>query len=177
MPETVVRISRAGYRDPFFWSRLGRNRFDLPDGGYGVLHAAQDLETCVLEVFGDRWLKERVMSVAALPKFEVLTFAAGQELRVADLTGPALNRLGTDANLFASNDYAVTQEWSRQLMNHAQARDGIRYHSRKNPRKHNYAIYDTSVAKASLRVLERGPFGALPELYTILDKYEVALIG
>ena len=46
-----------------------------------------------------------------------------------------------------------------------------------NPRKHNYAIYDTSLAKASLRVLERGPFGALPELYTILDKYEVALIG
>jgi hypothetical protein len=131
MPETVVRISRAGYRDPFFWSRLGRNRFDLPDGRYGVLYAAQDLETCVLEVFGDRWLKERVMSAAALPKFVVLTFAAGRELRVADLTGPALDRLGTDANLFAANDYAVTQEWSRQLMNHAPARDGMRYHSRK----------------------------------------------
>src|SRR5258707_11124764 len=51
VPEILVRISRAGYRDPFFWSRLGRNRFDLPDGGSGVLHAAQDLETCVLEVF------------------------------------------------------------------------------------------------------------------------------
>ena len=96
---------------------------------------------------------------------------------MADLTGPALNRLGTDANLFASSDYAVTQEWSRQLMVHAQARDGIRYHSRKNPRKYNYAIYDTTLAKASLRVLERHRLGALPELYTILDKYEVALIG
>jgi putative transposase len=71
------------------------------------------------------------------PKFEVLTFAIRRELGVADLTGPALNRLGTDANWFASNDYAVTQEWSRQLMIHAKARDGIRYHSRKNPRKHN----------------------------------------
>jgi hypothetical protein len=96
---------------------------------------------------------------------------------VADLTGPALNRLGTDANLFASNDYAVTQEWSRQLMIHPKARDGIRYHSRKNPRKHNHAIYDTTLAKASLRVLERRRLSALPELYTILDKYEVALIG
>ena len=57
----------------------------------------------MLEVFGDRWLKERVLAVAALPKFEVLTFAVGGELRVADLTGSALNRLGTDANLFASN--------------------------------------------------------------------------
>src|SRR5262245_60386870 len=96
MPEIVMRISRTGYRDPFFWSRLGRNRFDLPESRYGVLYAAQDLETCVLEVFGDRWLKERVMSVAALAKFEVLTFAAGRELRLADLTGSALNRLGTD---------------------------------------------------------------------------------
>ena|SRR5258708_5983230 len=95
VPEILVRISRAGYRDPFFWSRLGRNRFDLPDGRYGVLYTAQDLETCVLEVFGDRWLKERVLAVAALPKFEVLTFAVWRELRVADLTGPALNRLGT----------------------------------------------------------------------------------
>jgi hypothetical protein len=49
----------------------------------------------------------------------------------------------------------VTQEWSRQLMIHAKARDGIGYHSRKNPRKHNYAIYDTTLTKASLRVLER----------------------
>jgi hypothetical protein len=177
VPEILLRISRAGYRYPFFWSRLGRNRFDLPDGRYGVLYTAQDLETCVLEVFGDRWLKVRVLTVTSLPKFEVLTFAVWRELRVADLTGPALNRLGTDANLFASNDYALTQEWSRQLMIHAQARDGIRYHSRKNPRKHNYAIYDTTLAKAGLRLLERRPLGALPELYTILDKYEVALIG
>ena len=100
VPEILVRISRAGYRDPFFWSRLGRNRFDLPDGRYGVLYTAQDLETCVLEVFGDQWLKERVLAVAALPKFEVLTFAVRRELRVADLTGSALNRLGTDANQY-----------------------------------------------------------------------------
>jgi RES domain-containing protein len=49
-------------------SRLGRNRFDLPGGRYGVLYTAEDLETCVLEVFGDRWLKERLMAVAALFK-------------------------------------------------------------------------------------------------------------
>jgi hypothetical protein len=39
------------------------------------------------------------------------------------------------------------------------------------------AIYDTTLAKASLRVLERRRLGTLSELYTILDKYEVALIG
>ena len=177
VPEILIRISRAGHQDPFFWSRIGRNRFDLPDGRYGLLYTAQDLETCVLEVFGDRWLKERILPVTALPSFEVLTITVRLELQVADLIGAALNRLGTDSNLFASNDYAVTQEWSRQLMIHPQARDGIRYHSRKNPRKHNYAIYDTAQAKASLQVLDRRRLSAFPELYTILDNYEVALIG
>src|ERR1700732_2639905 len=94
VPEILVRISRAGYRDPFFWSRLGRNRFDLPDGRYGFLYTAQDLETCVLEVFGDRWLKERVLAVTALPKFEVLTFAVRRELRGGGLRGPGLKRAG-----------------------------------------------------------------------------------
>src|SRR5580704_21778 len=86
VPERLLRISRAGHRDPFFWSRLGRNRFDLPDGRYGLLYTAQDLETSVLEVFGDRWLKERVLAANALSKFEVLIFAVQQELRVGDLT-------------------------------------------------------------------------------------------
>ena len=158
MPEILIRISRAGHQDPFFWSRLGRDRFDLPDGRYGLLYTAQDLETCVLEVFGDRWLKERILPVTALPSFEVLTITVRLQLQVADLIGAALNRLGTDSNLFASNDYAVTQEWSRQLMIHPQARDGIRYHSRKNPRKHNYAIYDTAQgAKDENRVAGSSP--------------------
>ena len=115
--------------DPFFWSRLGRNRFDLPDGRYGVLYTGEDLETCVIEVFGDRWLNERALSLQSLAKFEVLTFAVKAELYVADLTGPGLNLIGTDANLFASNEYNLTQQWSRQLMAHLQSRDGLRYRS------------------------------------------------
>src|SRR5260370_3216250 len=80
VPEILVRISRAGYRDPFFWSRLGRNRFDLPDGRYGVLYTAQDLETCVLEVFGDRWLQERGLAAAASPKLRALPLACSRAL-------------------------------------------------------------------------------------------------
>jgi len=162
--------------DPFFWSRLGRNRFDLPDGRYGVLYTGEDLETCVIEVFGDRWLNERALSLRSLAKFEVLTFAVKAELYVADLTGPGLNLIGTDANLFASNEYNLTQQWSRQLMAHLQSRDGLRYRSRKNPQKHNYAIYDTVGARAGLGVAQGRRLGALRELYPILDKYQVALI-
>jgi hypothetical protein len=124
VPDTFCcffRGDRTGYRDPFFWSRLGGNRFDLPDCRSGVLYGAQGLETCVLEVFGDRWLKERVR----------------------------IERLRRDTGVVAAaNDSCAS-----------------------------YAIYDTTLAKASLRVLERRRLGEVPELYTILDNYEVALIG
>jgi hypothetical protein len=97
------------------------------------------------------------------------------ELRVADLTGRWLSRLGT--GLFASTDYALTQEWSRQLMAHPRARDGVCYRSRKNPKKFNYALYDTAEAKKALRVRGREPLVGAADLPAILDKYEVALIG
>ena len=110
VPDTLFRISRVGYQNPFFWSRLGRNRFDLPESRFGVLYTAEDLETCLLEVFGDRWLKSRLVSATELAKFEILMFSVSPELRVVDLTGRWLNRLGTDASLFASADYSLTQE-------------------------------------------------------------------
>jgi RES domain-containing protein len=177
VPGTVFRISRVEYRNPFFWSRLGRSRFDLPEGRFGVLYTAEDLETCLLEVFGDRWLKTRLVSATELAKFEVLIFSVSREVRVADMTGRWLNRLGTDANLFASTDYALTQEWSRQLMAHPRARDGLCYHCRKNPKKFSYALYDTAEAKKGLRVRGREPLVGAADLPAILDKYEVALIS
>jgi RES domain len=143
---------------------LGRSRFDLPEGRFGVLYSAEDLETCLLEVFGDRWLKARLVSATELAKFEVLTFSVSREFRVVHLTGRWLNRLGTDASLFASANYALTQEWSRQLMAHPKARDGVCYHSRKNPRKFNYALYDTVAAKQGLRVRGREPLAGAADL-------------
>jgi hypothetical protein len=165
------------YRNPFFWSRLGCNRFDPPEGRFGVLYTAEDLETCLLEVFGDRWLKTRLVSVAELTKLEVLIFSLSREVRVVDLTGRWLNRLGTDSNLFASTDYALIQEWSRRLMEHPLARDGVCYHSHKNPKKFNYALYDTAAAKQGLRVRRSEPLADAADLPAILDKYEVALTG
>ena len=128
-------------------------------------------------MFGDRWLKTRLVSATELAKFEILTFSVSREVRVADLKGRWLNRLGTDANLFASTDYALTQEWSRQLMAHPQACDGVCYHSRKNPKKFTYALYDTAEAKNGLRIRRREALPGGVDLPAILDKYEVALIG
>jgi hypothetical protein len=176
VPKTVFRISRLEHSNPFFWSRRGLWRFDTPEGRFGILYIGEDLETALLEVFGDSWLNSRVLSVAELRLYEVQAFEANAELRVADLTGKNLNRLGTDASLFASTDYLLTQEWSRQLMIHPQARDGIRYHSRKNPKKFDYALYDTDGAKSGLRLYRREALLESTDLPALLDKYEVALL-
>jgi hypothetical protein len=177
VPNTVFRICRPGHPDPFFWSRLGLHRFDTPEGCYGILYCAEDLETALLEVFGDSWLKTRVLPVSELRLYEFLAFEVNADLRVTDLTGRNLSRLGTDSSLFASTEYLLTQEWSKQLMSHPQAKDGLRYHSRKNPKKFDYALYDSIEAKNGLRVRLREPLIGAAGVPAILDKYEVSLVG
>ena len=177
VPKALARISRQGYPDPFFWSRRGTGRFDVADGRYGVLYTAQDFETAVVEVFGDAWLGTRVLARSELEGFEALEFAVMGNLRVADLTGRALNLLGTDARLFATRDYETTRAWSKCLMEHPRAVDGLRYPSRKNPKKLNYALYDTTAVRAGLSLAGRGPLLEHPEFHDVLDRYEVGVVG
>jgi hypothetical protein len=122
-----------------------------------VLYTAQDFETAVVEVFGDAWLGTRVLARSELEGFDLLEFAVRGNLRVADLTGRALSLLGTDARLFATRDYETTRAWSKRLMEHPRAADGLRYPSRKNPKKLNYALYDTPAVRAGLSLAGRTP--------------------
>jgi hypothetical protein len=75
-------------------------------------------------------------------------------LQVVDATGNYLNRLGLDANFFATTDYAITQQWASALMIHPRAPAGIRYNSRKNPRRVNYALFGSPGAKSAVRLVK-----------------------
>jgi hypothetical protein len=59
----------------------------------------------------------------------VLNFE-GKPLRPANLTGAALERLGGQADLSATADYALTQEWSRAIHHYPAKVDGFVYMSR-----------------------------------------------
>jgi hypothetical protein len=56
-------------------------------------------------------MKDRQVSLIDLKTYDVCEIEIRKSLQVADATGKHLNLLGTDANLFATTQYAITQEW------------------------------------------------------------------
>jgi hypothetical protein len=170
----LIRIADAKYPNPIHWSKLGYNRFDSPEAPMGIFYTGEDVETAVIEVFGDDWLATRTLELAELDQFEVYTIKLEQIFWVVDLTGENLNKLGTDANICTSTDFDATQKWAIAFMKHFQKPNGLRYHSRHNPEKINYALFGT--AESKLSVTKKLPLLEHPSLYQILDKYGVAAI-
>jgi hypothetical protein len=176
LPEKLIRLNERKYADPIHWSRLGIHRFDSPGVRYGVLYTSNWIETAVLEVFGDQWIKDRQVSLNDLQRFDVCELEIRRSLKVLDATGKHLSRLGTDANFFATTDYAVTQAWANALMTHPQAPAGIRYNSRKNPRRINYAVFGSPAAKSAIRVIKRYPLMEYEKLFRFLFQYDVEVL-
>jgi hypothetical protein len=164
------------YADPIHWSKLGVHRFDSPVASYGVLYASNTVETAILEVFGDQWAEFHEIDSADLALFDVCELLVTSPLKVVNATGRHLNRLGTASGFFASTDYSKTQAWARSFMTHHQAPHGIRYNSRKNPARINYAVFGTREAQAAIQVERRYPLPDHPDLYRFLLSYDVTLL-
>ena len=176
LPDRLIRISKKSYADPLHWSKLGVHRFDSPVAIYGVLYTSNTVETAILEVFGDQWAEFHEIDSADLALFDVCELQVTSSLKVVNATGRHLNRLGTDSGFFASTDYSKTQAWARSFMTHHQAPQGIRYNSRKNPARINYAVFGTPEAQAAIQVERRYPLPDHPDLYRLLLSYDVALL-
>ena len=173
---TLHRISHQKFADPIYWSRRGRYRFDSPTAKYGVLYTGRTFETALLEVFGDQWVTLRITARDFLKEFDICEIRLERRLKVVNLSGKQLNRLGTDANIFASFAYDVTQKWASFFMDHPDAPHGIRYPSRKNQRLHNFALFSTPEAIAAVTITRRYPLLDHPRLFRLLQSYKVALV-
>jgi RES domain len=175
--KAVIRINKIRFPNPLFWSRQGKYRFDSTKAPYGVLYAASDVEGAILEVFADVWLEDhRRISLALLETYEVVEIRVSTDLRLVNTLGKQLNLLGADSRLFASTEYHYTQSWGRAFMTHPREPDGILYHSRKNPRKFNYAFFEKDSAAISFQIANRFPLTTHPALDATLDRYQVAVL-
>jgi len=175
-PEEVCRLSRKEFPNPLHWSQKGKYRFDSETALYGVLYTAADVEGTLLEVFGSVWLETRRISLGLLSTYEVITLQAAAPLALVDTRGEQLNLLGADSRLFASTEYGFTQAWGRAFMTHPQKPDGILYHGRKNPKKYNYAFFGNNRVSRAIRIVNKIPLPAHPQLDEILDKYKISVI-
>ena len=170
----------AGGLDALHFGRKRRFRFDDPSGKFGVLYVAVDEHGAFIETFGQslRTSKPglRFVSDLDLEGRVLARVRCRRRLRLVDLTGEGLSRMGADDRL-CSGDYRVAQRWSRAIYAHPSHADGILYRARHDPSRFSAAIFDR--ARASLHVSPLGSFMD-PENRSLRDRilstYHVGLL-
>jgi hypothetical protein len=128
---------------PLYFGRAPRSRFDAPAGEFGVLYVATDAHGAFAETFGHE-TGVRFVTSAELGKRSIAVIAAVRALRLADLRGKGLARMGADAALTSGLDYDLSRRWARAIHDHPRKPDGILYRARHDPARTCAAIFDSA---------------------------------
>lgn len=132
------RIHRKAHGPIYFGSSLD-NRFNAPAHQFRVLYIARHEHGAFIETFGqDTGVRVVAQTELALRNISLLDC---RTLRLIDLTGPGLARIGAD-NRLCDGDYQIARRWSLALWNHPTKIDGLLYRARHDPAQECAAIYD-----------------------------------
>jgi hypothetical protein len=170
---TLVRIHRSD-KESAFWGKTGDNRFDAPAGQFGVLYAASDHYGAFIETCGG--LLNRTVTSGFLGVRAWARVMPVRELKLVDLSGAGLARIGADERL-CSGEYDVAQQWALALWQHPATVDGLHYRARHDPSRTSVALFD----RAASAVTIVGDGGLLADankalLAAILDTYQFSLL-
>jgi hypothetical protein len=143
--DVLHRFFSAGF-DPIFFDRGPDGRLNAPDGGYGVLYAAQTEAGAFAETFlrspGRRLIPADLLAVKAYVRLRVL-----RPLTLIKFSGPGLGRLGATAEVVhAGRPYDTPQAWSKALKAHPIGADGIAYTARHDDEAVCYALFEADPA-------------------------------
>lgn len=162
---------------PIHYGTGVRYRFDDPEGKYGVLYVARHPSGAFIETFGE------LVSVAELPRTitsqelsrrGLCELVCDRPLRLVDLTGKGLARVGVDARICVGDDYPLSQLWSKAFHDHPSRVDGLLYRCRHDPEQIAAAIF---YGTARWTELSRSTWLSLGlVLRDILNAYNFALI-
>lgn len=173
--QSVFRLYNQRF-NPLFYGKTGHNRFDAPDGSYGVLYAGMDEHCCFIETFGQT-TGVRAVSGALLEESSLAELELIRPLKLIDLSAKnSLPRIGADARLL-SGSHAIAQRWSAALRAHRSKPDGIRY-----PARHDLGRSACAIFESSATTFKTTPLGSLMEgrhrklLAEILNGYDFGLI-
>lgn len=170
-----LRLHPRG-RQAVFFGRTGLGRFDAPAREFGTLYLAADVAGAFAETFGQA-AERRLLALADLARRRLARIEPPRPLRLVDLTGPGLARIGADARIFAG-DHAAARRWALALHRHPRAPDGLLYPARHDPSRRAAALFDR--VRGRFRVKD---LGSLDErrnqalLAALLDRYGFGLIS
>jgi hypothetical protein len=184
----ITRIKATWWRvyptayGPIFFGKTGNNRYDAPADaagvrGYGVLYLARDPHGAFIETFGHT-TGIRAIDRAQLSTRGLAKVTASRSLRLVDLRGEGLARIGADEALCAGPDYAISHAWSAALRDHPRTPDGLIYRARHDPSRFSVALFDR--ASDVIRARPVGKSFMDPKnarlLGELLDHYDFGLI-
>jgi hypothetical protein len=159
-----------------YFGSSGDNRFDDPRREYGVLYAGLSAACAFVETFSDPldvpFVTEAQLAQRKLSRIEVLA-----PLRLVDLRGSQLRRLGADARLFAG-DHAPAQLWSRAFFDHPARPEGLLYRARHDAGESSVALFDRarpSLRAETARATLASP-ASRPLLAGLLARYGLGLV-
>jgi hypothetical protein len=167
----LYRVHRVD-RDARYFGTGARNRFDDPDGEFGVLYASADLDGGFSETFAGAM----AVSVSSMATYGWSVIELHRDLRLCDLREVGLSRIGADGRL-CTGSRQDAQRWSRAIRTHPIAVDGICYPARTNLARTSIAVFDR--AQEALDVKFQWSFLDPRHEQTtaaLLDRYGVALI-
>ena len=173
---TFCRIHRSAHGAVFFSPGSGKppaGRFDSAAGRFGVLYASFSFDCSFTEIL----LRNPARRIVSLPEIETRSFAVlglRMDVRLVDLTGPGLSRLGLDA-WFLPGGYGVCGAWADALHDHPEQPAGILHPSRFDPSERCVALFDRVAPHLDLAA-DSVPLGELlPDVAAALDRYGEAL--
>jgi hypothetical protein len=159
--------------DPIYFDRGDLGRMNAPDGGYGVLYAAEGVRGAFAETFL-RAPGRRSLSLDFIRKKGRARLRAVGALRLIKLAGFGLGKLGATAEVTHSGlPYDVSQRWSKALHDLAIQPDGVAYNSRHDDEALCYAIFE----RASLYIEEHSRETDIDQdwFWQIAERYGFAL--
>jgi hypothetical protein len=171
----LSRIHKIG-QDPLFFGRTRRNRFDSPDGTYGVLYTGFDEFCAFIETFGQN-TGISIVTITALKERHLSYLTFKNPLTLIDLASSGgLARIGADGRLLTGS-HEIAQRWSAALRAHPVHPHGIVYPARHDVDRRACALFDLPVS--TFEVVDSG---SLVEphhsvlLGSILDTYGFGLV-
>ena len=160
--ELLQHVSRVAYRGQrLYFGRDGTNRYDAPDGRYGVLYLGLTLPTALMEsVFHKHhWDRDPRRSIALAEVHSRLVRAVGvlDDLVLADLTAPGVMaaHFGLNLEQLAIRGYEDTQRVSVEVHAMRDADDKPIFDGLLAPSRNNYpepcvALFDRARHKVKV---------------------------
>lgn len=171
--QTWLRLHRAQY-EPLYFGTARRGRFDAAEGEFGILYVAHQLTGAFIETLLRDGVRE--LTENRINSYHVAEITASRGLRLVNLTGSGLIRMGVDGRL-NSGDYRIAQRWSSAFHHHPDGADGIRYPSRHDPSQTLAALFDRTSPLLSCQSCGtvRDYLGDRA-FFNLLDHYDIVLM-